>query len=75
MTLPRTRGRAVEHAIAEGEDLKGDRGGDTGNTTQKGKGEKAEKGDQRRPDNFTHDGPTRSGTDHSSRSGSDSNES
>ncbi len=29
----------------QGEDLKGDRGGDTGNTKQKGKGPTAEKGE------------------------------
>lgn len=57
-------------------DPKGERGGDTGNTDQKGKGPQAEKGDQRR-ENPVHSGPTRrgsqgtdSGKNH--RSGSDS---
>jgi hypothetical protein len=57
-------------------DLAGERGGDTGKTTQLGKGVQAEKGDRRR-DNPVHSGPTRrgaQGTDskHDKRSGSDS---
>ncbi len=43
----------------EGEDIKGDRGGDTGETKQAGKGAKAEKGDARRVKQ--HSGPTRPG--------------
>lgn len=39
-------------------DPAGERGGDTGKTSQKGKGEQAEKGDQRR-NNPVHSGPTR----------------
>ncbi len=46
--------------MSQSEDVKGERGGDTGNTKQQGKGEKAEKGDQRR-ENPTHSGPTRRG--------------
>ena len=57
----------------EGEDLKGDRGGDTGNTKQKGAGPKAEKGDQRREEMGSPTGPTRPGANQNSRSGSDSN--
>ncbi len=55
-------------------DPKGERGGDTGKTDQKGKGEQAEKGDQRR-ETPVHSGPTRRGTGRgqSDRSGSDSN--
>lgn len=58
-------------------DPKGERGGDTGKTDQVGKGEGAEKGDQRR-DRPTHSGPTRQNTEHSrnvpgGRSGSQSN--
>lgn len=58
-------------------DPKGERGGDTGKTDQKGKGEQAEKGDQRR-ETPVHSGPTRrgaQGTDskHDKRSGSESN--
>ena len=61
------------------QDPKGARGGDTGKTDQKGKGEQAEKGDQRR-EKPVHSGPTRwgaQGTDsqHNKRSGSDSNRS
>lgn len=56
----------------EGEDLKGDRGGSTGNTKQKGKGPQAEKGDQRR-ENMSDKSPTRPNADRNSRSGSDSN--
>lgn len=60
-------------------DPRGERGGDTGKTDQKGKGVRAEKGDQRR-DEPVHSGPTRrgaQGTDakHDKRSGSESNES
>ena len=44
----------------EGEDIKGDRGGDTGETKQVGKGPQAEKGDARRG-NRRHSGPTRPG--------------
>ena len=44
----------------EGEDIKGERGGDTGETKQVGKGAKAEKGDARR-DKPQHSGPTRPG--------------
>lgn len=58
------------------DDPKGERGGDTGNPDQKGKGAQAEKGDQRR-ENPVHSGPTRrgsQGTDSGKkhRSGSDS---
>src|SRR5690349_6290766 len=42
------RRRTAPMASDPGPDLKGERGGDTGHTKQKGKGEKAEKGDQRR---------------------------
>ncbi len=56
----------------EGEDLKGERGGDTGNTKQKGTGAKAEKGDQRREEMGNPSGPTRPHADRNSRSGSHS---
>lgn len=58
----------------EDDDPKGERGGDTGKTDQKGKGEQAEKGDQRR-ETPVHSGPTRRGTarGESTRSGSESN--
>ena len=62
----------TKHDDEQGEDLKGDRGGDTGKTKQQGKGEQAEKGDQRRHDDG-HDGPTRPGGSGRGRSGSDSN--
>ncbi|MFL5759054.1 MAG: hypothetical protein ACJ789_04905 [Thermomicrobiales bacterium] len=57
-------------------DPKGERGGDTGKTDQKGKGKQAEKGDQRREEPM-HSGPTRRGAqgkdhEHSKRSGSES---
>lgn len=57
-------------------DPRGEHGGDTGKTDQKGKGVRAEKGDQRR-DNPTHAGPTRTGEQgttarHRPRSGSES---
>jgi hypothetical protein len=55
------------------EDPKGERGGDTGNTKQKGKGVGAEKGDQRR-ETPVHSGPTRPGGSGRGKSGSDSNE-
>lgn len=57
----------------ENYDPKGERGGDTGKTDQKGKGPQAEKGDQRR-ETPVHSGPTRPGanTGDSKRSGSDS---
>ena len=58
--------------MAQGEDVKGERGGDTGHTKQKGKGMKAEKGDQRRDEMGKHSGPTRPGANRHSRSGSDS---
>ena len=46
----------------EGEDIKGDRGGDTGETKQFGKGAQAEKGDARRGNKrHQHSGPTRPG--------------
>ena len=59
-------------------DPKGEFGGSTGKTDQKGKGAQAEKGDQRR-DTPVHSGPTRQNTPNSrnvsgGRSGSDSNE-
>ena len=54
-------------------DPKGERGGDTGKTDQKGKGVQAEKGDQRREEPV-HDGPTRRGARPGNRSGSKSNE-
>ena len=58
-------------------DPKGEYGGDTGKTDQKGKGPQAEKGDQRR-ENPVHGGPTRPGaqgtdSEHGKRSGSESN--
>jgi hypothetical protein len=56
----------------EKSDPRGERGGDTGNTQQKGKGKTAEKGDQRR-DKPTHKGPTRPGGSSRGKSGSDSN--
>jgi len=67
----------AEEQRDERDDPKGERGGDTGKTDQLGKGEQAEKGDQRR-DKPTHSGPTRQNTSHSrnkpgGRSGSDSN--
>jgi hypothetical protein len=58
--------KQVDHELIQAsrchknEDVKGERGGHTGNTKQKGKGEKAEKGDQRR-ENPTHSGPKRRG--------------
>lgn len=57
-------------------DPKGARGGDTGPTKPKGKGEQAEKGDQRR-ETPTSSGPTRPGaqgtaSEHGKRSGSES---
>jgi hypothetical protein len=60
-------------------DWKGERGGDTGPTKQKGKGQQAEKGDQRR-EKPVHSGPTRPGSqgtdsEHGKRSGSESDES
>ena len=58
--------------MAQGEDVKGERGGDTGETKQQGKGHKAEKGDERR-EYRQHEGPTRPHADRRSRSGSDSN--
>lgn len=46
----------------EGEDIKGERGGDTGETKQVGKGPQAEKGDARRGNKRQrHSGPTRPG--------------
>lgn len=60
-----------------GPDLKGERGGSTGNTKQKGKGEQAEKGDQRREKMHNEDkSPSRPGGAHgrASDSGSHSNE-
>ncbi len=44
----------------EGVDIKGERGGDTGETKQVGKGATAEKGDARRVKK-QHSGPTRPG--------------
>lgn len=67
--------RDDDHDANQDPDPKGERGGDTGNTDQKGKGAQAEKGDQRR-ENPVHSGPTRgkgSGGTNSGRSGSDSN--
>ena len=55
-------------------DPAGERGGDTGNSSPKGKGVQAEKGDQRR-DEPVHSGPTRRGAQQGNRSGSKSNES
>jgi hypothetical protein len=57
-------------------DAKGAHGGDTGKTDQKGKGTRAEKGDQRR-ETPVHAGPTRRGaqgtdSEHGKRSGSES---
>ncbi len=58
----------------ENDDPKGERGGDTGKTDQKGKGPQAEKGDQRR-ETPVHGRPTRPGASSGDgkRSGSDSN--
>ena len=55
-------------------DLKGDRGGDTGETAQEGKGTQAEKGDQRR-EYREHTGPTHDDRphNHGGRTGSQSN--
>jgi hypothetical protein len=50
-------------------DPKGERGGDTGPTKQKGTGQKAEKGDQRR-EKPVHSGPTRTGNPDTSGSSS-----
>lgn len=59
----------------EGVDVKGERGGDTGNTKQVGKGPQAEKGDARRDEHNHSSGPTRHGVHGGSGdSGSDSNE-
>jgi hypothetical protein len=49
--------------MEQGEDLKGDRGGDTGETKQQGKGKQAEKGDQRREKMGKPSGPTHSSSD------------
>jgi hypothetical protein len=59
----------------DGYDPKGERGGDTGKTDQKGAGPGAEKGDQRR-DTPIHSGPSRPGAqgadaEHDRRSGSE----
>ena len=55
-------------------DRKGEHGGDTGKTDQKGTGPKAEKGDQRR-EKPVHSGPTRPGAQNTgARSGSDSDD-
>ena len=54
-------------------DPKGERGGDTGPTKQKGKGPMAEKGDQRRGEHNHHSGPTRPGGSSRGKPGSDSN--
>jgi hypothetical protein len=53
-------------------DVKGERGGDTGETKEVGKGAKAEKGDARR-ENRQHEGKTRPHADHNGRPGSESN--
>jgi hypothetical protein len=53
-------------------DPAGERGGDTGPSSYEDDGPQAEKGDLRR-DKPVHSGPTRSGADRKSRSGSDSN--
>lgn len=70
-----TRDRTDDHDVDQDPDPKGERGGDTGNTKQKGKGAQAEKGDQRR-ETPVHSGPTRgkgsAGPSHG-RSGSESN--
>ena len=52
----------------------GTHGGDTGESSYRGDGPQAEKGDQRR-DKPVHSGPTRRGAQHDSRSGSESNDS
>ncbi len=57
---------------SDGPDEKGSRGGDTGETKQKGTGAKAEKGDQRRDEVKDRAGPTRRGANNRNRSGSDS---
>jgi hypothetical protein len=54
-------------------DPKGERGGDTGKTDQKGKGPQAEKGDQRR-ENRAHEGKTRPNNAQRGQAGSQSNE-
>ena len=55
------------------QDPKGERGGDTGPTKQKGKGQMAEKGDQRRDEHGHHSGPTRPGGSSRGQPGSESN--
>ncbi len=59
----------------EGEDIKGERGGDTGETKQVGKGHKAEKGDARREEmeGKRHAGQSRPGGSSRGRPGSESN--
>ncbi len=66
----------AQNQTADEEDVKGDRGGDTGNT-KRPEGPNAEKGDQRRDkEQMTGTvGPTRPGGSGDSRSGSKSNES
>ena len=53
-----TRERTEQYDTNQDLDPKGERGGDTGNSDQKGKGAQAEKGDQRR-EKPVHSGPTR----------------
>jgi hypothetical protein len=48
--------------MEQGEDLKGDRGGDTGETKPLGHGKQAEKGDQRR-EKMGKPGPTHTSDD------------
>jgi hypothetical protein len=62
-----------EAAMTEREDPKGERGGTTGKTKQKGKGPLAEKGDQRRGEHNHHSGPTRPGGSSRGKPGSESN--
>jgi hypothetical protein len=72
-----TRDRSLDYDKDQDLDPKGDHGGDTGKTDQKGKGPQAEKGDQRR-ETPVHSGPSRPGSQgtrsvHDKRSGSESN--
>jgi hypothetical protein len=72
-----TRDRSLDHDKDRDSDPKGERGGDTGKTDQKGKGVQAEQGDQRR-ETPVHAGATRRGAQgthsvHGKRSGSESN--
>ena len=67
------RESSVEEHVMSEPDPKGERGGHTGPTKQKGKGPTAEKGDQRRDEHNHHAGPTRPGGSSRGKPGSDSN--